>query len=467
MVAPVVTVTLGGTDISARCSGPGASLVYGRGASFDGANEAPGFAHLYVENQDRAFDPRNASSPIFAQLKIGKPVRIVAVHSAVTYYLFHGFLRSISPDAEGFAVLRCEDALFNFSRRRADVAASATRSIAAFRAALLDDIGEISGNRNLDIQNGAEAVVVYTGADDEPVAGVLAELNHATGAVHFIKPTSTAYQYTTLDRLTLQSSASQETWSDTDMATPFAESLAGFDYSDERIINYQRVEATPRLLEDDAVRIWERDRWHVGASLTRRRWARFDDPSFSQTLNYEVAEGSATVNFTPFARSAKIEVIAGAGGVVLRDLRIWGRRALEAELDAGEAEDSTSITAYGELPGSTISSEYISAEPYADALAGWYIYRYKDPRAQPGPTFVNRFPTQLVREIGQRVTLTAAEQSLSAVQCLIRSFTTRVSESGARWETSYQLEEMPAAVDLFTIGGTAGQGVGGTGILGY
>lgn len=466
MVSPVVTVTLGGTDISSYCAGPGASLIYGRGASFDGTSEPAGFADLFVKNSDHTFDPRNSGSSLFSVLKIGKAVRITCTHSAVTYYLFHGFLRNVGPDEDGFVRLHCEDALYSFSRRRADLAASVTRSLSTFRADILDDIGESGSNRNLDLQNGAEAVILYTGADDQDAAALLTELNQATGTVHFVKPTSSAYQYTTLDRMTLQSSASVETWSDADAANPFAETLAGFDYTDEAIINKMRVEATPRILEDDATTVWSRNRWQVPASTTKVRWARFDEPTFSQSFAYTVESGGATVNFTGFARSAKIEVIAGGSGVVLRSLSITGRRALEAELDGAESSDSTSISTYGELPGPTISSDYISSEVFAEALGDWYVFRYKDPRAKPGPTFVNRFPTQLAREIGERVTITASEQSLSAVECLIRSFTTTVTDSGFTWRTAYQLEEMPAAVLLFTLGGSAGQGVGGTGILG-
>lgn len=467
MASPVVTVTLGGTDISTRVGGPGAgaSLRYGRGANWDGSAESPGYCVLLVQNTDKAFNPRNSGSSLASVLKIGKAVRVTCTYSAVTYYLFHGFLRRVVPLDDKWAELHCEDALFNFARRETNLAASATRSISDYRDAILDDIGE-SGSNRLLVDGGAEATVPYTGADEVNALSVLQELNRATGSVHFIRPTSAAYQYTVIDRTILQSNASAETWSDTDFANPFAESLGMFDYTDERIINQQRVEATPRLLEDDAVVVWKRSRIQVPASATVNRWARFDDPTFFQALTYTVESGSiSTVTLFPFARSARVRIVASGSGVVLRDVTISGRRALATEMDASISDDSTSQTAYGILRGPTIASDYIFNEAYAQGLGDWYVWRYKDPRGNATPAFVNRFPTQLARDVTDRITYTSSEHNLSAVEFLIRGFETSVTDSGATWTTKYDLEEMPAAVSLFTIGGSAGQGVGGTGIL--
>lgn len=468
MAQPVATVLLGGVDITLRVKAPrGAKpLSYGRGANFDGSTEAPGWCRIMVNNQDGAFNPRNAGSTYAGVLKLNKKLRVTAVHSATTYYLFDGYVRNITPLDDKWAVIYAEDALQRYGRLEANVVASTTRSLSGFRGAILDAVGEAGGNRALDAF-GAEASVVYTGADAQPALDILTELNRATGAIHFIKPVATDYQYTVLDRTTLQSRASAETWSDADFANPFAEQLNWFDYSDERIVNEQRVQATPRLQEDDGVAVWERNWIRVEAGETRVRWPRFDDPTFQQTLSYTLVTGAPTVTFTPFARSSKISIAAGGSAAILKSLRITGRRALPAELDDGVALDLTSQGQYGIVRGSPITSEYLLSEAYAEALGNWYIYRYKDPRATPGPTFVNRFPTQLVREVGDRITYTSSEHSLSGLECLIRSFSTEVTNDGAEWRTTYVIEEVPAAVLLFTLGGTAGQGIGGTGILAY
>lgn len=466
MAAPTATITLGGTDISSRVGSPGSgpTVVYGRGASFDGAAEPPGYCTVVVKNNDRAFNPRNGSSPLVSLLKIGQPLRLTAVYSATTYYLFHGFLRRIVPLDDGFAELHCQDALFNFSRREASVAASVTRSISGFRGAILDAIGEAGGSRNLS-NIGPEQSVTYTGADGQNAAGLLAELNRATGTIHFIKPTSTGYQYTTLDRTALQGGASLETFSDTDLANPFAVQLGQYDYTDERVVNQQRVTATPRALEDTATTVWTKDSMWLSASQSKTRWAEFEEPTFEQAVSYTVVSGSGTVTLTPFARSAKLDVVAGAGGFVIKDIVITGRRALLSDFGAVVRDDSSSQTQFGLLRGSEIESDYIFSEPAAEGLGDWYLYRYATPRAASGPVFENRFPSQLARDIGDRITYTASEHSLSGVEMLVQGFKTSINLSADIWQTEYQLEEMPAAVTLFTVGGSAGQGVGGTGVL--
>jgi hypothetical protein len=85
----------------------------------------------------------------------------------------------------------------------------------------------------------------------------------------------------------------------------------------------------------------------------------------------------------------------------------------------------------------------------------------------PSPVFLNRFPTQLARDIGDVVRITAAELSASLARFVIRGHSSSISGRGDEWRTTYALEALPAALDLFTVGGTAGQGVGGTGILAY
>lgn len=467
MAVPVNTLTLGGTDISARVGSARGTptVVFGRGASFDGGTEPPGYLRVTVKNADKAFNPRNGASPLASVLKIGQPVRLSTVYSATTYYLFHGFLRRIVPVDDGFAELHCDDAFSIYDRKDAHVAASVSRSVNGFRGALLTDAGELVGNRNLS-NIGPEQTVTFTGADRVNVLNTLQELNRGTGTIHFIKPTSTAYQYTTIDRTVLQSNASVETWSDTDLTNPFAVALNAFDYTDERIINQQRVEATPRLIEDSPVTVWQKEKVWLPAGVTRTRWPRFDDPTFGAVVSYEVVAGSGTVTLTPFHRTAKLVIAAGGSNFHLRNVQIIGRRALEVELDASVRDDAASQTAYGGIyRGNPVQSDYINSEAWSDALADWYLYRYATPRGNPGPTFENRFPTQLVREIGDRITYTSAEHSLSGVQMLIMSFETVIYDSSNIWRTTYQLEEMPAAVTLFTLGGTAAQGVGGTGVL--
>lgn len=78
------------TDISAFSRG--FSTSRGRSSVLDRFDAATGT--IVVENLDGRFDPINTSSPYTPNLKIGTPVRIQVVHSAVTYTLFRGMVDS-------------------------------------------------------------------------------------------------------------------------------------------------------------------------------------------------------------------------------------------------------------------------------------------------------------------------------------------------------------------------------------
>lgn len=78
------------TDISAFSKGWSTSR--GRSSVLDRFDTGTGT--IIVENMDGRFDPINTSSPYTPNLKIGTPVRIQVVHSAVTYTLFRGMVDS-------------------------------------------------------------------------------------------------------------------------------------------------------------------------------------------------------------------------------------------------------------------------------------------------------------------------------------------------------------------------------------
>ena len=465
MVQPVATVTLGGTDISTYVSNEGTPVTWGRGASFDGQQESPGHMAVVVQNPDRRFNPLNSSSPIIAQLKFGKKLRLTCTHSAVTYYLFEGYLRSIFQRDDGFAELHCQDALYNFAQKETYISGSFGRTMNSFRSAILSDIA-YSGSSLAT--NGGESMTGYTGADAANVLSLLTELNRATGTIHYMNPTSGGADYTTIDRTTFQTAASSEDWVDTDLSTPFATDLGSTVYSDERLVNSQRVQARPREKQSE-IEIWRKPRWTVNASSSETRWANFNDPVIgTPTASYTTISGSPTVTVTAYGRTAKVVVAAGGTAVDLKNVVLRGYPATEVEVGSAKFEDATSISTYGRYEGGEIASDYLPSEAHANGLGSYIVWRNKDASLVPGPTFVNRFPTQLARDVGDVVRITSTELGPTTLgRFVIRGFESSIVGKGDQWTTRYTLEALPAALDLFTIGGTAGQGVGGTGVLAY
>ena len=144
---------------------------------------------------------------------------------------------------------------------------------------------------------------------------------------------------------------------------------------------------------------------------------------------------------------------------------LYGWRVPETDIGAVITEDETSQDDYG-IYAETITADDLQDAPLAEGLGGWLQYRYGNPKARPSLTFVNRFPSQLQRDVSDRITLTFGLEGVAGRDFLIRSLETTVTQSGAEWMTEYGLEEAPTLdSSTFTVDGTAAQGVGGTGIL--
>lgn len=104
--------------------------------------------------------------------------------------------------------------------------------------------------------------------------------------------------------------------------------------------------------------------------------------------------------------------------------------------------DETSVNAFGPRPGASVNWAYYgtTVPPLVGAAV---LARYAQPRARPTITVVNRFPSQLARELDDLVTVNFARLGIVAGKYLIAAITTTISQNGNWWETVYTLEESP------------------------
>ena len=115
----------------------------------------------------------------------------------------------------------------------------------------------------------------------------------------------------------------------------------------------------------------------------------------------------------------------------------------------------------------TLALLLIATTAHAEGLASWWVYRYSEPIIRPSVVvYGDDYGTQVNRELKQRVALTSTRLSLSSTELLITSLTATV-RPGGEWSTVYQTEQAPVAHVWFTLGGTADEGIGGSGILAY
>jgi hypothetical protein len=67
------------------------NIASGRSSEF--TQISPSTLSVVLSNTDRRFDPEHAAGPYFGDLLPGKKIRVSVVYSAVTYYLFTGFVQ--------------------------------------------------------------------------------------------------------------------------------------------------------------------------------------------------------------------------------------------------------------------------------------------------------------------------------------------------------------------------------------
>ncbi|MCI0581529.1 MAG: carbohydrate binding domain-containing protein, partial [Chloroflexi bacterium] len=303
-------------------------LTVRRGANFEGSAEAPGTCSLRVRNDGQKYSRDNTGSVLSGNLSPGRAVWLRATESALVYGLFYGTLRRLVPSPrERMASLLAEDPLYRFGRLETSVVASLTRSLRDFRGAILDDIGEPTSRRSL--VGGVEDDIVLSEADQETARSALAGVNTASGSIDFVRPhpsSSVLYQYTVVDRATLQSQAIDESFDAEADTVPLAD-LAGYDVTDELLVNSQRVFPRFRRKAVVAETVWESSEVPFSVSAetrslwvgTKRRGSQvwitlpgqktdlptFTDPTFEQALVHTFTGTTPTVTFTPFSRSAK------------------------------------------------------------------------------------------------------------------------------------------------------------------
>ncbi len=440
-------------------------VVWNRGVGrvFQGGS-AGGGATIIVNNPSHKYDVDNAGSSLAGKLLPGRPVWITATYSSVTYPIFGGYLDEIVPlpGMARTAQLICVDAFDRYRRSDVSVAPLTSRSIKDFRGAILDALGETAGRRALDEEMD---IVPLSYADATDALAVLEDLNLASGSRHFIRPGSTDanwYQYVSRNRNAKLVAAADESIADD------SHGMSGYKMTPENVINHQRADGSPVYLPLPTVTVWTHPDLPISikAGTSRTVLAEFPDLVVGAAVS-STTTGSPTIDLTSYGRTAKLVITAGGSDAIIKALTVVGRLASVPDVVKAVSEDSASRTTYGRRTGGSISSAYLASTALAQGVADHLVWRFKDPKRRPDLMRRNRFPSILAREIGDTIAYTEATLSVSARRFEITSLEGYCRNDMADWGVTYQLMELPAQQNFFTIGGTADQGVGGTAILAY
>lgn len=457
-------------DVTADVNAPAGSalLVAKQGVSLDGRRTEKGSLTLTLDNVSGRYSVGNPSSPIVNSLLPGRAVHVIATYSGTVYPIFAGYIRRIVPNGPDRKVqILAEDVLFRYDRAEVSVAQSASRSLYDLRGLILDAAAESSTRRVLP--HGVEDFTVSSGADQQSAFDALQGIGEASGSIQFIRPhalETTFYQYVVKDRMQLLDQAAAESIAAVDI-----ESFDNYDVTDEALINQQRVTPAARSVASGEVQLWTASgRIDVAANKTATVWASWSDPVATEQadqvrIDY-AATGSGSVALVPFTTSAKITIIAGASGMALDNLTIYGRPLVPIDARSVVALDSASVTKYGAPPwqGSDLSSALLPNEAHAQGRADGIVYRYGTHRARPSVTRFNKFPQMFQREPGDVISVDNGQHNIAGMLLQIAGRTLTLYAGGS-WRAQYDCEQVPVALTWAKLD-TAGRGLN-QGILGY
>lgn len=456
-------------DISADAFGQngGANLTFFRGAAFDGSAQAIGDATVRVVNTSGKYTKENGSGALYGLLTAGKRVLIRATHARVPYPLFYGLVKRFVPLPMDYTCeILCDDVQGELERAKTNrehrQKAPATAKAETLAAAVIYNYSSERGP--------VEELTSFTGTDKRSVLDYITELEAATGGVHFIKPSiyaSLGWQIVFRDR-TVHSDAStpSETWND-DLS-----SMSGYDVTDEALVNRQRVAVTAyrtgffnevaqgydppthSLIDDNDGKFYPAglinvtlppDELPITIPANSRRVLHFEfEPMMAPRTSITYASGSATKTEEYGATYYTLTLDGGSSDAVISGLTLSGYPLYRLPINDAEESDEESVWLDGDHDGEPVSSTYVAHPAHAAGLARWEVWRRNRSRARPTVLRHNLFVSQLSREVTDRVTLNFGRLSISGKVFAILSFSTSVSEGGHSWETTYQLEELPA-----------------------
>lgn len=336
------------------------SFSFGRDTARSLAAIKPGEVTIELDNRTGIYSPDNSGGALFGNLGPGKPVLVRAVHNAVTYNLFWGYIDSYDLDPSKGArsvTLGCQDALGKFGEQKVTTDLSQSIQTGAAITEILDAAGWSGSKRDLD--PGATTIRWFW-ADDEDVLTVLQEIVESEG------PTAMAYidsdgDFIFRDRhhrfLDAASTTSQATFrgsgAETSTDVNFSEP-ASIDVGFKDLCN--DVTFTVEERDREALQVvWSNeDKFRISASGSVTFTIHTDDPFLEAVvpvLNTDYTVDTGSVSSVTLSRTSGsqtlITVTAGGSTTVVDSLQLRACPVTNQREYTIKASDATSQTKYG------------------------------------------------------------------------------------------------------------------------
>lgn len=459
---------------------------------------------VVTKNTSGKYNPDNSGSTVFGKIDPGMPVWFgcnadltLSGTGQTVYGRFGGYLRTVAPIPVGGATDAptvqwvFDDAMARYRDAKARVVFAANRSVATYRTAILAAINET----RLDLATEADtlpssgAVGIGTRSSSGSAAAfrfirfnlrqslvdsltaalgsiakkpivtalaVLEDLNRLVGTRHFIAPADTKeswYTYSTRNRQYKVGSAADGA------LTAMVSETSGYVHSNDGIVNAMSVEARPYREAGQASTVWQHSAvpFSITASTGRVIIADFGDMVLGATVTIRSTASAAVAVMTPYGDGAAIQVATGSADTVTA-LSVDGRPVIRLDSVVIEESDPSSIAAFGEMQGPNVSSELVTSEGLAEAIAKYHIWASARPRKSPSVTIYNHPSTLLPLDLFDVVTLSIDQLDVSLKRFEIvgihETWTVAASASLALVAFTLDLRQTPnaSALSLLTFG---------------
>lgn len=179
------------------------------------------------------------------------------------------------------------------------------------------------------------------------------------------------------------------------------------------------------------------------------------DPNPSVVVTYEATPRHITVQILALA-TVTIDFV----GIAAYPYLPLGERA---ESIVAENRVVGAIT----LDGPALNTPYVSSLGAAEGLGTYRNWRYGDARLRPKMTVEHRFPSLILRRLGEHLTVQAPRQGITEKVFVITGISGSSGHGALKWDVEWSLEDLPTLpADLFALD-DSGSLLDGTSVLAY
>lgn len=431
-------------DVTSAVLGtPGVTIEYGRDTARSTSPPMIGAGEFTLNNENRAYSPENASSPLYQFMRPGRAVRIETTHGERSLYRSHKLYRSHTPyrGLGVYPLMTGRTEAFaqhpEWGHRAVDVSALGTATQLRRKIVSVDFFATLRTDSaagfvltaagwpvDKQVLHVSDSIMNGFWVDQRPAWDVLVELlaTEGAGAVMYEAPDGTFYWKNRNHRATeARSTTSQATLQDGTGTGLYYQHLS-YEPRWEDVINRVTITTKQRALAGAPTVVWK-----LGTPLTVASpnavtiWARGQDPFRNaitpvDTVDYTVAGGTVFLALSQTGGGGVEIVVQAISGVpVISNLQlraysypVVGETQIEASTTVPDAEEKTlTISAWPEIDPAQ-----------AQAIADSYLERYSDSRPIITLTFQNADGPHMEKildlEISDRITIINQHLGLNA-----------------------------------------------------